>query len=68
MRLFRKLEECRAAAVALRDVTIRTQKASRLVDHTAGCAPLTYQQLLFREEHDRGAALSDPNLAALETK
>ena len=66
--MLRKLEECRAAAVALQDVTNRTQKASRFVDHTAGCAPHTYQQLLVREEHDRSAALSDPNLVALETK
>ena len=66
-RLFHKLEQCRSAAVALRDVTNRTQKVFWLMDHTQGCGPLTYQQLLFREHHDVGAALSDPNFVPLET-
>ena len=45
-----KLEECRTAAVALRHVTHRTQKAFWLMDRTAGRGPLTYQQLLLLEE------------------
>ena len=35
-RLFHKLEKCRSAAVALRDVTNSTQKVFWLVDHTQG--------------------------------
>ena len=66
-RLFHKLEQCRSAAVALRDVTNRTQKVFCLMDHTQGCGPLAYQQLLFRKHHDVGAALSDPNFVPLET-
>jgi hypothetical protein len=66
-RLLHRLETAHAAGAALRAKNLRCQRAFWLANHTPGCNWDTWEQLLHREAHDRGADLSNPCFVPLTT-